>query len=486
MNHRKLLATVILLVGALGAPGCQGTRFRLATFSTDVTVPLGHRLMGMLPTKSKTIADPLYARGFVLLGPGKPIVLAAVDFCEIRNDSYDRWRQVLADAAGTTRERVLVASLHQHDAPLIDAGAQELMSEVGLVGEIFDTEFHDSAVQRTAEALRRGLEKPVRITHLGIGEAPVEKVASNRRVVLPDGTVRFSRSSSSGGNPLYRDAPVGLIDPQLKTISFWDGDRALLAMHCYATHPMSYYGDGEVSADFIGMARDRRGRDDPGVFQIYVTGCGGDITAGKFNDRSRENRGRLADRLYQGMVEAWKKTERHALGAVAFRHTKLEVEFIKTPEFSEAALTKTLRDSDAKMDTRIAAAMGLSTRKRLAAGHKIDLPCVDFGPAQMVLLPGETFVGYQLAAQRMRPDSFVMAVGYGECWTGYLPSAAADADGFGHDSWRWVAEGSEERVLSALKRVLVVPGKWRGSACEGRARLLPSRSSNPGTLRSPP
>ena len=48
---------------------------RLASFSVDVTIPLNHRCMGVLPTKSKKVVDPLYAHGFVLLGEGKPIVL---------------------------------------------------------------------------------------------------------------------------------------------------------------------------------------------------------------------------------------------------------------------------------------------------------------------------------------------------------------------------------------------------------------------------
>ena len=60
---------------------------------------------------SKSIADPLEAHGLVVLGVGKPVVFVAVDWCEIRNDAYDRWRDALAEAAGTTAERVLVTAL---------------------------------------------------------------------------------------------------------------------------------------------------------------------------------------------------------------------------------------------------------------------------------------------------------------------------------------------------------------------------------------
>ena len=37
-------------------------------------------------------------------------------------------------------------------------------------------------------------------------------------------------------------APAGLVDNELKTISFWNNDKAVLALHAFATHPMSYYG----------------------------------------------------------------------------------------------------------------------------------------------------------------------------------------------------------------------------------------------------
>ena len=118
----------------LFAVTADAAEFRLATFSRDVTIPLGHRCMGVLPTKSKRIVDRLWAHGFVLTGGDKPVVLCAVDWCEIRNGAYDQWRDALAKAAGTTRERVLVCSLHQHDAPVTDSGAAELLREAGLPG----------------------------------------------------------------------------------------------------------------------------------------------------------------------------------------------------------------------------------------------------------------------------------------------------------------------------------------------------------------
>jgi hypothetical protein len=81
------------------------------------------------------------------------------------------------------------------------------------------------------------------------------------------------------------------------------------------------------------------------------------------------------------------------------------------------------------------------------------MPCIDFGSGLIVLFPGEAFVGYQLMAQQMRPDSFVLSIGYGECWPGYIPTEDAFHEGF-HDKWLWVAPGSEARVRAAMRQLL--------------------------------
>jgi hypothetical protein len=445
---------MLVLLAVDGIRAADPPSYRLARFSADVTIPLNHRCMGVLPTKSKKILDPLYAHGFVLLGADKPIVLIAFDWCEIRNGAYDQWRDALAAAAGTTRQRVLVSSLHQHDAPVIDLEAQQMLNQQGLVNELYDMKFHQQTLKRVAKACRDSLQEAVPVTHLGFGQAKVEKVASNRRVQRKDGSVTFARGSSSGGNAAYAAADDGLIDPWLKTISFWNGSKPLLALHAYATHPMSYYGRGGVTSDFVGLAREKRRRDDFSVAQIYVSGCSGDVTAGKYNDGSPDNRPVLAERMYQAMKKSWDSTKKSPLRTVEFRTTELQLKFNDHDKFAAETLKKTLADSKQNMRERILAAMGLSSLQRIARGQAIDMPCIDFGTAQVVLFPGEAFVGYQLMAQKMRPDSFVMSIGYGECWPGYVPTKAAFDDNFGH-SWRWVAPGAEAPMRAAMRRVLL-------------------------------
>jgi len=272
-------------------------------------------------------------------------------------------------------------------------------------------------------------------------------------VVTADGLVKFDRYSRSGGDPFHSTAPDGEIDPFLKTVSFWNEDKAIVSLHAYATHPMSYYGQGGVSADFVGMARRQFQRKHPRTQQIYVSGCSGDVTAGKYNDGAKATRAILAERIMEAMALSSQQTKKIAVERFAFRHAELAIPFHRGDEFRRDQMEETLRDGDAKIGDRILAAMGLSSLDRVERGQQIDLPCLDLGPAQIVLFPGEAFVGYQLMAQQMTPQRFVMSIGYGECWPGYIPTKQAFDEGFGH-GWRWADRGSEAAIRQALTEVL--------------------------------
>lgn len=451
---RVLVALLFLLAtcsATLAASG-QDAQLRLATFTADVTVPPGHGMMGG-SWLSKSVADPLEANGLVLLGGETPVVFVSVDWCEIRNEAFERWQTVLAEAAGTKPDHVLITTVHQHDAPVADLEAERLLRARKLAGTICDLDFHERAVQSVARAVRESLPKARQFTHLGMGQAKVDKIASNRRYTTPDGAIHFDRGSRTE-NPIAIAADGGLIDPWLKTLSFWEEETPLAALSFYAVHPMSYYGQGEVSADFPGLARRKRQAEMPGVKQIYCTGCSGNLTAGKYNNGAHENRAVLADRLHAAMAAAWRDTKREAVSRFDFRVVPLRLEPRDGPGFSIAELEAKLTP-ETKPFQQCLAAMGLSWRKRADAGHHIQVPVLDFGIAQILLLPGESYVEYQLEAQAARPDSFVCVAGYGEGATGYIPTARHLAENDSNlGDWHWVAPDSEARMLEAINAAL--------------------------------
>jgi hypothetical protein len=424
--------------------------FHLATFTCDVTCPLGHPLCGGWIEPARFVDDPLLARGIVLLGAGAPIVLCSVDWCGLRNEANWHWREALAKATHTTADRVSVHCVHPHNAPFADVEAQKLIESVPGAPASLDIPFYRKAVAASAESAKKALAKTVKITHFGIGQAKVDRVASNRRVLGPDGKVKFTRTSATK-NKEARDAPEGLIDPWLKTLSFWDGDRPRAALHYYATHPMSYYGDGRVTSDFCGLARQKRQAEDEGVFQVYFTGCAGNVTAGKYNDGEKANRAVLRDRIYAGMKAAWEATKRHPLREATWRIEKVKFQARREASFGEEASLAVLKDEKAAKARRGNAALQLAWLKRIE--RPVELTCLDLGPALLLHLPGEAFIEYQLKAQQARKDAFVCTASYGDGGMGYIPTERAFFEG-GYEPTVALAAPCEERLTKAITTVL--------------------------------
>lgn len=454
MNPSRRDALAVLAATAMPRPAAAGPpKLTQSTFTTEITVPIGHPLMGGGIAPAKEVVDPLFAHGFVLRGLDKPVAVVALDWCEVRNGAYDLFRKQIAAAVGTDPARVMLSCLHQHDAPIADLEAQELLEKHKAGAGVCDNAFVRKTAERIAAAAGESLKTARPVTRIGTGKATVERVASNRRYTDAAGKVRYDRLSAS------RDAAVrageeGTVDPELITLSFWDGDAPLLGLSAYATHPMSYYGKGGVSADFVGLARRRRQADTPGVFQMYASGCSGNVTAGKYNDGDPANRPVLADRLHRAMAAAWKDTTTAPVTVASFRSVPLKLKARTSAGFSEDELLKRLI-SDPKPFGRCLAALGLSWKHRVDAGRPIDVAALDFGTAVFALLPAESYVEYQLLARNQRHGAAVAVAGYGECGPGYVPIERAWAEGdVNLADWCWVDPGSEERMAAAVRAVL--------------------------------
>jgi hypothetical protein len=428
--------------------------FHLATFTCDVTPPIGHPLCGGWIEPVRGVDDPLRALGVILLDMGKPIVLCTVDWCGIRNDAHFAWRTALAQAAHTLVDRVAIHCVHQHNAPFADLEAERLMEKVPGAPLSLDLKFFERAVGQVSKAATDSLAHTRPFDHIGIGQAKVEQVASNRRILGDDGKVKSIRYSATK-DPKIRAEPEGLIDPWLKTLSFWHGDEPQAALSYYATHPMSYYGDGRVSSDFCGLARQKRQDEDREVFQMYFTGCAGNITAGKYNDGAKANRPVLRDRIYEAMKAAWKATERYPLDHIAWRVEPAKLPARTDKSFSEEESRKVLGNPKESKAKRINAAFQLGWLKR--NDRPIDISCLDLGKALVLHLPGEPFVEYQLRAQQLRPDAFVCVAGYGDGGPGYIPTAPAYLEGGYEPTVALAAPESEEILSRAIQKALGMP-----------------------------
>lgn len=430
---------------------------KIAKFDVDATPPVGTMMAYDRVIRIEELG--LRCRGLVLMGRDLPVVLCAVDWIGIGNASHDAFRDRIAKAAGTTRERVAVHTLHQHDAPRSDFSAERLLHQVGVT----DVGLHEGAftrvvLDRLEQAIASAIQKPTLITHVGYGAAKVEKVASNRRILGPDGKVSATRYTTCR-DPKLRAAPEGVIDPELSAITFWNQDQLVSVMTYYACHPQSYYRTGIPSPDFPGIARFIRGQDVPNVLHLHFNGAGGNIGAGKYNDGNKANRLTLAERLAHGMEQATNSANKLKLTASDLGWSVAQVALPPAKHLKRAELEANL--AKWKPNDYWGSADELAWLNRCESGHKIDLSCLRLGDIRILHMPGELFVEYQLAAKQMRPDLNIAMAAYGDYGPGYIGTEIGYSQGGYETSPRAskVDPSVETVLMDGMRSLLLTKGE---------------------------
>ena len=424
------------------------TVLSLASFDIDVTPPVGYKMA--FDTVMNTWDLGLRAKGIVILGAGQPVVMCALDWHSIENEGQDQFRKALAIAAGTIPERVAVHTLHQHDAPIVDFSAEKILLKAGLEPDIFNGAFAREVIIRLEIAVENSLKQSQPVTHIGMGEAQVFEVASNRRILGKDGRVRASRSSSSRDSVL-RSEPEGVTDPMVSLISFWNNEDPLAVISFYATHPQSYYRTGIPNPDFPGIARFFRQLDVPQAIHLHFNGAAGNVAAGKYNDGSRENRLILAERLADGMKRAWENTEKEP---VTKESVKWNVEPVALPPSKNLEQLLLELKADKNLLSKNRNSQKLAWVNRCKAGMKIDVACLAAGRARVLFLPGEMFVEYQLAAKAEYPENFVTMAAYGDFGPHYIGTASAYEQGGYEVGASDVSPEAEDVLMTAIRILL--------------------------------
>ncbi len=408
-----------LIPDSLKADEHRTRSLSLSRFTVDITPPEGHSLCGGWITPVKDVTDELQALGLVLQGAGKPIVVMAIDWTALSNGGHLLWRTKIAEAVGTTPERVAIHCVHQHNAPFACLEAQAIVEAQGDLPHIVMVDYFHDCIDRIARAAKESLTRLSPVTHVGKGEARVEKVASNRRIYRDENGVIKAMRGSSCKDPKLRAMTEGTIDPMLKTISFYNEDQCVAAIHYYATHPMSYYGDGLVTSDFVGIARKRLQQEQPDCHHIYFTGAAGNVSAGKYNDGSHPVRPILAQRIYEGMIGALKNTNKSPIETVSWRTVEILPEVRST--FDKEELLKVISNKDGSVVSRNRPSYMLAWLNRVQRKQPIVLSSLGINDISTIHLPAESFIEYQLRAQQLAPKQFVATAAYGDGGPWYLP-----------------------------------------------------------------
>ena len=127
----------------------------------------------------------------------------------------------------------------------------------------------------------------------------------------------------------------------------------------------------------------------------------GDVAAGKYNDGSPKARAELIDRLTTGMEEAIQNSTAQLVASIHWRTSSL-------------SLPRRTEDQPPEGG---------------AVLPPVDLFLLRLGSTDILFLPGEPFVEYQLFATSLHPDRFVAVAGYGDGSPGYVCTDGAYDEG---------------------------------------------------------
>ena len=416
---------------------------KIVTFKVDVTPPIGDPLAYVPNDKVDT---PIYVSGVVLDDGKTRAVWVSCDYIYICGESYVTWTEMIAKQAGTTRNNVFLHSVHQHDsirwAPEYNPKGEEKVLVVS-------PEYCAQSLKDVLEGIAKAVAGPWQsVGRLLTSETRVGGLAANRRLVNEAG--KFARTRYSGKNPPELQAwAVGKIDPMLRTVCFENTEgKYIVALHFYAAHPMAAYMRKMVSTDVPGRAlRHVQENNDSVALNIYFTGCGGDITFGKYNlTGDADAIEQLGKRLGEGMLRNLQRLEEQPLGPIEVKRVMFEVPF--NPSLKPASAYTGEHAQERRYFMETIDRWRQSSVARMSLGSRVHFLSFELS---------EVFVDYQLYAQSLIPEHFLATAAYGNGVYWYIPTKAAFEEEGGYetgDNACVVTPAIDEVLRDALRQCL--------------------------------
>lgn len=403
------------------------TELRAGFARRDITPALGLPTSLGVECLVTEIWDPLYATVLVLDDGQTKAVVVGADLCAFLQEPDTQIRHAVAQALAIAPDQIVLNASHSHSAPYLATEYSDRLQPYGL--KVADLDYVHYVQEQIVAAAHEASANMIPV-QLFAGRGNVERVAGNRRLRLPDGTM-----ISRHGRPpqAWRDLPEGLIDPAVSIVSFVDlQGRPLGFIANYACHPTAAGGDlhGWVSADFVGYGLRPIEAALGGAVGLFLQGAAGNIGTGKWvNETPRGDAEAMGSRLAAGIMQALDSAEPvrgHQLQMVR-RHVPLQLE----PFPALAEMEQRLDTAAATGDTGqvVAAGDALVIARRFADFQQAPISALTIGDMAIAYLPGELFVEFGLRIKRESPFRHTLVSAYNDDSLQYIPTQAAFDEG---------------------------------------------------------
>ena len=375
-----------------------GPELRAAAVRVDITPDSPQWLLGYQARQSTGVLDHIYHRVVALQAADTEMVMISSDLCLFSPTLYDSVMRDLQAATGLTPLQVLWSVTHTHAAP--EVGPPDMYKVLlGRSEHEWDREYTATVTRALIEAVRtaRSRLEPARIA-FGTGTS----VANiNRRARDVDGTV------SLGLNP------EGPVDRQINLIRVTRPDGGLIALVAnYAMHGTVMNGDNlGISGDGPGVVTSYL-EEKLGAPVLYVNGAAGNIApiysvypSAKAGHLS-QFRVLLGDRILAALATIGSGTSE-----VVMRAAERVVETPRRPGLDWPAEMAAYAPADGRAMVRL------------------PLRFLRINDTLIWSAPVELFCEIAMEIRARSPFGRTIYFGYTNGWLGYLPTAAAFAEG---------------------------------------------------------
>lgn len=387
-----------------------------------ITPPIGVDLTGYVARlgPSNKVHDDLFATALVLDDGATRIGIVTVDIVGMDMAQDAALRESISKATGIDPNNLLIASSHTHAGPAIGVLRECGEPDEGIVRRLWS---------QIAPAAKEANENLVdaRLSYV----RAESDMGWNRRHWVVDAGVQQSPTSG-----LITDREAGAILIEM------DGRKPVMLFN-YACHGVVLGGDNqEISADWIGAAREALEASGSVGTAVFLQGCCGNINPpghGGF-DQVRKTGEMVANPLLEALANA--KPMDDPKIKVAWKEVALP--FMPLPSEQELAQEITFRRGEIEK----AQAKGAAIDLKVHIAHlgwaqdalkmvndeggpesvKIGLQAIAIDGVVLASLPGEAFCEYGLEFRKMT-EAAVMPVGYANGNIGYIPTAEAYKEG---------------------------------------------------------
>ncbi|NLF18625.1 MAG: hypothetical protein GX595_15445 [Lentisphaerae bacterium] len=398
------------------------TGFVAGVARADITPPVGVDLCGYgsRPGPSTGVHDDLACTALYLSDGRCELMVLSCDLIGLHHDNVAALRRGITALTGVPSAQIMVACSHTHAGPATPC--------IRYLGET-DPDYLDWLLKTLVVTAGRAREQ-ARPARAGWARVPV-RVGMNRRQAL-------------SGRVIIGNNDAGVTAPHLDLLAVDGLDGVPCArLFSHAAHAVALGGDNTlISADWPGVARRGIEADSPGARALFLQGCCGNINCRERGWEGCEAQGKAVAEAVRTALAEVRLVDRLELGAAV---VPLELPLSDPPTVSAAAALvadcrQKLADlpADANRGFRWMAEGAVAWSEgllRLAEqgvrGQTLPFEVQAFrmGGGAMVALPGEVFVEYGLAIAKASPFAPTLVAGYANGNVGYIPTAAAYAEG---------------------------------------------------------